>query len=227
MSQRLDLAVIESDGQETPLSVDVKQILVAGYTGRDRAKVLEHIEELRHLGVEPPPRVPMVYVLGPDQLSLSPAIHVAGRETSGEAEFFLLRVDDVTYVGVASDHTDRKEEAIDVEHSKLICPHPISSTLWRYADLVDHWDRIEIRSWTTDHAGRRLYQEGHLDAFLGVDDLLREVRDAGHSDLSQRVIYCGTLPTLEGFVYGSRFEAELHDPVLDRTLTCAYEVITA
>jgi hypothetical protein len=90
--------------------------------------------------------------------------------------------------------------------------------------LADHWDRIEISAWVTADGERRVYQEGTLAAFMDVDDLLREVRRAGHTDLQHRVIFGGTLPVLGGFVYADQFECRLHDPVLDRNLTCDYAI---
>src|SRR5437588_13011976 len=57
----LDLTIAERAGEVTALSIDVEQVLLSGYTGRDRAHVLEHIQELERLGIAPPPRVPMVY----------------------------------------------------------------------------------------------------------------------------------------------------------------------
>ena len=46
----LSFSIVERDGSETPMAFDVEAILLAGYTGRDRAKVLEHIRELEALG---------------------------------------------------------------------------------------------------------------------------------------------------------------------------------
>jgi hypothetical protein len=219
------VSVVEADGRATSVSVPVRRVLLAGYTGRDRAKVLEHIHELEELGVAPPERVPMVYVVGPELLTTEPRVAVSGPETAGEVEFYLVPTADGLLVGVGSDHTDRKHEAIDVAASKALCPKIASREAWRYDDVRDHWDRIEIRSWVTDDTGRRLYQDGHLDAFMTVEDVLEEVRRAGRPDLEGHVVFGGTLPTTGGFVYGRRFETELHDPVLGRRLTCAYDVV--
>jgi hypothetical protein len=112
-----------------------------------------------------------------------------------------------------------------VDESKRMCPKAVSREVWRYDDLQDHWDQVEIRSWVTDRGQRQLYQEGRLDVFLAVDDLLAELRAAGHADLDETIVFGGTLPTHGGVVYGQRFEVELRDPVLDRRLTCAYDVL--
>jgi hypothetical protein len=219
------VTLIERDGQTRPVSLSVKDVLLAGYTGRDRAKVLAHIHELEELGVAPPDRIPSVYVVAPSLVTTADNVNASGPETSGEVEFWAALTADGLLIGVGSDHTDRKHEAIDVAVSKTMCPKPVSRAVWRYDDVRDHWDQIEVRSWVTDDAGRRVYQEGRLDAFMTLEDVLAAVRDAGYPDLEDRVIFGGTLPTVEGFVYGRRFEAELRDPVLGRSLNLAYDVI--
>src|SRR5713226_6280537 len=201
-------------------ALEIRQVLIAGYTGRDQAKVLAHIRELAELGVAPPPRVPMVYTLDPAMLTTGDLITVSCAETSGEAEFVLIGSSDGLLVGVGSDHTDRQQEAVDVQSSKERVPHPIGRQVWRYDEVKSHWDAIELRSWTKG----QLYQEGRLEAFLQVDELLAKLRQAGYGELNGRVIFGGTLPTIGGLTYGRRFEAELHDRNLKRTVRCAYDV---
>ena len=71
------------------VSVQVEEVLLAGYTGRDRAAVQQHIQELQTLGVAPPPRVPMVYVVPPNLVTMDGCIDVGSRHTTGEVEFFV------------------------------------------------------------------------------------------------------------------------------------------
>ncbi len=222
--KELSLTVREKDGSSRDVRRAVRQVLLAGYTGRDRAKVMEHIHELEPLGVKPPPRVPMIYAVSPDLLTTGDRIEVGTDQTSGEVEFYLLPGGGEWLVGVGSDHTDRAAEAVDIAHSKTLCAKPVSGEVWRYEDVKDHWDRIEIRAWMTEDGERRLYQEGRLDAFMRVEDMLAEVRQAGYANPEDALVFGGTLPTVGGFAFGQRFETELRDPVLDRALTCAYEV---
>jgi hypothetical protein len=222
---QLDLRIVEADGQISQSSTAVEQVLLAGYTGRDRATVMEHIHELEKLGVAPPARIPTVFVVAPELLTSAPGIQVDGSQTSGEAEFFLVPEGDDWLVGVGSDHTDRHHEAIDITASKSMCPKVVSSSVWRYRDVQDHWDQLQLRAWVTSDAdGRRLYQDGRLGEFLSVRDLLGELHAAGHVDLLGRVVFGGTLPLLGGFAFAPRFGAELYDPLLERTLSCAYDV---
>ena len=221
----ISATVIEKDGGSVVVRCAIEEVLLAGYTGRDRAGVLEHIHELEALGIAPPSRVPMVYVVGADLITSESRIAAVSPDTSGEAEFYFLPTSDGLLVGVGSDHTDRKQEAIDIAASKRLCPKVVSRDVWRYANLEDHWDRIEIRSWMTNAEGHRLYQDGHLGAFLAPGDLLDELRRAGHDRLDGRLIFGGTLPVIGGLICGSHFEAELRDPVLGRSLSISYDVV--
>jgi hypothetical protein len=222
---QLDLRVVEADGHFRQSSTAVEQVLLAGYTGRDRAAVMEHIHELEKLGVAPPTRIPTVFVVAPELLTSAPSIQVDGPQTSGEAEFFLVPAGDDWLVGVGSDHTDRLHEAIDITASKSMCPKVVSSSVWRYRDVQEHWDQLRLRAWvTTEGEERRLYQDGRLGEFLSLRDLLGELHAAGPADLRGRVVFGGTLPLLGGFAFAPRFAAELYDPLLERTLSCAYNV---
>ena len=52
-------------------------------------------------------------------------------------EFVILKLDDGLWVGVGSDHTDRKVESYNVTVSKQLCGKPIAPTLWRYDDTEE------------------------------------------------------------------------------------------
>ena len=220
---RLTLNVRSARGDGSR-DVAVRSLILAGYTGRDRARVLAHLAELEKAGVAPPARVPSVFVVPVDLLTTAPEIAVSGAETSGEAEFVLLTTAGERLVTVGSDHTDRALERIDVDRSKAACPKVVSREAWRYEDVADHWDALEIRSWSTRDGARRLYQEGTLGGFMEVDRLIRELADMGQPDAEGRALFGGTLPLRGEFEYGERFEAELRDPVLGRALSVGYAV---
>jgi hypothetical protein len=219
----LRVQLLEIDGQTTPVDVHVDRVVLVGYSGRDRGAVEAHIRELERLGVAPPPRVPALYTVPPSLATLNDSLSVAHAETSGEAEFVLLPSEHGMLIGVGSDHTDRVHEAIDVAESKALCGKVLSQEVWSLRTLEPHWDRLELRAWTTDADGRRLYQEGLLEALLTPDQLVAEVQGA---DLitPNALIFSGTLPTIGGFAFGTRFEVELVDPVLRRRLRCAYSI---
>jgi hypothetical protein len=226
----LSLRVIlhEMDGRSLPVDVHFDCVVLVGYSGRDRGAVEAHIRELHErLGVAPPERVPAIYSVPPALLTVGDSLAVAHGETSGEAEFVLLPSSHGLLVAAGSDHTDRAHEAIDVSESKALCGKVLSQDVWPLRAVEDHWDELELHAWTTSTDGeRRLYQEGLLKELLPPPQLLAEVASAG-LPTEHAAVFGGTLPTLGGFDFGTRFEVELHDPVLDRTLRCAYAVVTA
>jgi hypothetical protein len=222
-ARTLHLSVRELDGQVTSVAAPIDQLILVGYTGRDRAAVLDHIRELQDLGVAPPPSVPAMYEVSPALVTSEPRLVVGSPETSGEAEFYVQHTCLGVLIGVGSDHTDRRHEAIDIAESKGLCGKVISRDVWRLTDVEAHWDSLELCAWSTRQGERRVYQSGRLETLMRVPELLAEVAAAGLA-AERAMVFGGTLPTVDGFVYASRFEVELHDPVLHRTLSVAYDI---
>ena len=96
----------ETDGQVTDVKVPIERVILVGYSGRDRAAVLEHIRELETLGVAPPERVPAIYPVAPELVTTGTRLAVDAPRTSGEAEFVIVPSAAGYLVGVGSDHTD-------------------------------------------------------------------------------------------------------------------------
>ncbi len=226
LTQTVHLMLCEADGHTIAVAVAIDRVILVGYTGRDRAAVLDHIRELEALGVAPPPGIPAFYTVSPTLVTSASHLVVGSRETSGEAEFYLLHTPLGVLVGVGSDHTDRKHESIDIAAAKGLCGKVISRNVWRLTDLAPHWDTLELCAAVAYQGERRVYQAGRLEALMPVPDLLAEVEAAGFATEGS-LIFGGTLPTVDGFVYASRFEVELRDPILGRTLASAYDVVVA
>ncbi|HMM68832.1 MAG TPA: DUF2848 family protein, partial [Dokdonella sp.] len=126
--------------------------------------------------------------------------------------------------GLGSDHTDRKVESYSVTVSKQMCDKPMSPVLWNLSDVIGHWDRMILRSWAWFDGKRTLYQEGTLDAMLPVQELID--RGFGKSGLPDGcAMFGGTFAAKGGIRPSVRFEYELEDPVLNRKLTHAYDVL--
>jgi len=100
---------------------DVQQLVIAGWTGRSREAVERHIAELAAIGVRPPRTIPCFYRLATSLLTSASDVEVVGDESTGEVEFVLLSAADGMYVGIGSDHTDRKVEPYGVTVSKQMC----------------------------------------------------------------------------------------------------------
>ena len=123
------------------------------------------------------------------------------------------------YVGVGSDHTDRKLERLDILKSKQVCPSVLSKHLWDYEEIKDHWDSIQIRSWAWEGGERTPYQDSTLYAILPPEDLIRLVRQRVEGALEGIAIFSGTPPLLtEKMLFSDRFEGQLLDPVLGREI---------
>jgi len=205
------------------LALDIQRLIVAGWTGRDLEAVQHHIEELQAIGVKPPASVPTFYPLAASLLTTADVIEVPRDDSSGEIEVVLLQADDGLYVGVGSDHTDRKVEAYDVTVSKQMCDKPVGKQVWRFEEVADHWDSLEMRCWRVRDGERALYQEGKVTRLLDPRELIQRL--TGESSLpSGTAMFCGTQAVIGELGHGEAFEVELHDPVRNRTLRHAYRV---
>lgn len=216
---------VQPAGQE--LVFEPRHALVVGYAGREQEAVRRHVHELAAQGVPAPARTPELYLVSPGLLTQAERVQVAGPGTSGEAECTLVLHAGQVYVGIGSDHTDRELERQDILASKRACPKPVGSELWHLEAVLDHWDELELRSWVGEAAPVRPYQRGSVASLLRPEDVLAFVRGELGGLPEDAVVYCGTLPLLEGtFSREPAFAAELWDPRLGRALRCAYRVVT-
>ena len=194
--------------------MEVRELVIAGWTGRDEQSLRKHIRELEALGVKPPKTTPIFYRVSAHLLTFSDQIQVSGPDTSGEVEFVLLQGSELR-VALGSDHTDRKAETIGVSLSKQLCAKPVSRESWRYDEVKPHWERLMLRSWTDG----KLYQEGPVTTMRSPEDLMsRYPLKSGYA------MFCGTLAAKDGIRGGERFTMELEDPVLKRKLSHEYRI---
>jgi hypothetical protein len=215
---------LEAKGGQLPLTLKLRQAVIAGWTGRDPVARDKHIAELEQLGIARPASTPIYYRVAARRLTTADAIEVSGSDSSGEVEFVLIGSEGRIFVGVGSDHTDRKVEAYGVTVSKQMCDKPLAPVLWNFADIADHWDRIVLRSFATINGERVLYQEGRLDGMLGVDDLIARGFDGGKLP-DGCAVFGGTFAAKGGIRSATRFEFEIDDPVLKRSIRHGYDVI--
>jgi hypothetical protein len=202
---------------DATMPVAVHTAIIAGWAGRDRAAVEEHIAELEAVGVPRPSSVPVFYRVSAARLTTAAQIESTAA-SSGEVEAVLLRHDGRLWVGVGSDHTDREVEAYGVAVSKQMCDKPLAAQLWAFDDVADHWDDLVIRSWIDDDV---LYQEGALAALVSATDLL----DLAEPTLIDgTLMLCGTVPAIGGIRPAASFTYELADPVRERSIRAAYAI---
>jgi len=203
----------------------VHSLVIAGWTGRNLAALEAHIKELEALGVKRPKSVPVFYRNAAALLTTGVAIEVIGDKSSGEVEFVLFALADGLWVGVGSDHTDRKAETINVSLSKQMCAKPVGPRLWRYDEVMPHWEKLTLRSYVSDGGTRRLYQEGSVSNMRSPEELIG-LYTGGTSLQSGTAMFCGTFAVHGGISYGGTFEMELEDPVLGRKLTHSYKTVS-
>ena len=208
----------------TPRRIDIASLVIAGWTGRDKAAVEHHIAELAAIGVKRPRVVPCFYRVGANLLTTSGEVEVAGEDSSGEVEFVLVSAPGTLYVGVGSDHTDRKVEAYGVTVSKQMCPKPVGRELWSLEQVEGHWDSLLLRSHVTRKGRRRLYQEGAVGKMLPPRELLARFAGSPKVLAPGTAMFCGTLAVQGEIGGGERFEIELHDPVKNRSLRHEYAI---
>jgi hypothetical protein len=220
----IDFRVHQASGASQE-RLTVGRLVIAGWTGRDPVARDKHIVELEALGIPRPASTPIYYEVAASRLTTAEAIEASGGESSGEVEFILLRANGRLLVGVGSDHTDRKVETYNITVSKQMCDKPIAPELWLYSDIAAHWDQIVLRSYATIGGQRELYQEGTLAGMLPPDDLV--ARRFGEAGLPEgTAMFGGTFAAKGGIRPAERFDYEMVDPVLNRTIRYGYAVET-
>jgi len=213
---------LEVDG-ETPrsLAASIDRLVIAGWTGRNKDAMEAHIRELEELGIARPKSTPIFYRVASALLTTEPSIEVSGGHSSGEVESVTFMIGGARFIGVGSDHTDRKAETINVSLSKQMCHKPVAPQVWAWDDVAGHWDELMLRSWAHEAGSRTLYQEGPVTTMLHPDDLI--ARYGGLTDGA--AMFGGTLAVKGDIRPADAFEIELEDPVLGRKLTHRYETV--
>jgi len=205
--------------------VRIGRLVIAGWTGRDPVARDKHIAELEALGIARPASTPIYYEVAASRLTTAGEIEACGGDSSGEVEFVLVSSGGHIHVGVGSDHTDRKVETYNITVSKQMCDKPVAPVLWRYQDIAAHWDQIVLRSYATIGGKRELYQEGTLAGMLPPDDLIaRRYGKAGMPEAT--AMFGGTFAAKGGIRPAERFDYEMVDPVLNRSISHGYVVET-
>jgi hypothetical protein len=209
-------------GRDHVHNVTPKRLTIAGFTGRDRQAVEDHITELRRLGVPAPDVSPSFYECDPGLLTTSDEIGVVGGQTSGEVEAVLVQCGHTLLLTVGSDHTDRELERTSIPEAKRACPKVIGRECVPVASIKD-WDSVVLESWIDGQ--NNPYQSGTLSQLLPLQDILRLASD-GRDDFGPGdFMFLGTLPVRGGELRpSSRFAGQLRIPGLDLSMRVEYRV---
>ncbi len=206
------------------IQMPIDNLVIAGLTGRDTAAIEAHVAELAEIGVERPSSIPIFYRVSAELLSTATEIQMLGAESSGEVEFMLFGHADGMMVGTASDHTDREVEGYSIPVSKQMCTKPVAADVWRFDEVEDHFDDLILRSWAVVGGERRLYQEGAVSGMRPPRELIALYCDGKETLPVGTAMYGGTFAAIGGVKPADRFEFELEDPVLKRSIKHAYDI---
>jgi hypothetical protein len=208
-----------------PRTLAVRALVVAGLTGRDTAAVEHHLHELAAIGVKAPRTIPAYFRNTRSLITHATEIEVLGPDSSGEVEFVLVSFDDGLWVGVGSDHTDRRVEAVAIDVSKQLCPKVIAPLLWRFDEIAAHWDQLTLKAWIEEEGRLALYQDGTVAAIRRPEELIAGYTGGAALPVGT-VMFGGTFGAIGGIRPAPRFEMELADPVLGRAIRHGYAAAT-
>jgi len=209
-----------------PVTVEVTALLNAGYAGRDQAEVRAHIDELAELGVPAPTTTPALYPVAPYLAQQVDQVPVQHDRTSGEAEWAMIiagPAEQDVLITAACDHTDRALEVHGVAWSKNASPDVLGDQAWRLVDLLDHLDSIRIVGRVG--AERTIIQDATFAALLPPSYWQEVLRSRGDYQPGT-VLISGTVAMTPGVdQFSDRWEVELIDDVLGRSVSCGYRVV--
>ena len=217
---------IEFRADGAPLPLDLKHLIVAGWTGRDADAIAHHIEELAALGVPAPSATPLYYRVSSPLLTTAPLIEAVGGASSGEVEPLIVEANGKRYLGLASDHTDRALEAHSVAMSKQVCAKPCAAELWDWDDIADRIEEIELESWIEEDGAWEPYQSGTIASIRPLADLIEGSRIGALSADGPVAMLCGTFGAKGGVRPAARFRMEMRDPKTGRTIRHDYSTTT-
>lgn len=208
----------------TERALEVKKAVIAGWTARDIEAMEKHMRELEEIGVPRPTSTPMYYRVGASRITTTNKMQAAGCDSSGEVEFVMVNIDGNLWIGVGSDHTDRKVETYNITVSKQMCDKPVASMLWPWDELADHWDSLALCSHIIIGDKRELYQSGSVVSMRPPLELIERYVSAGGSFDPGTIMFGGTLVAKGGIRAADRFEFEIVDAARDRRISHAYDI---
>ena len=202
-----------------------KLLVMAGFTGRNRAAIQAHIDELAANGIASTSTFPAYYHKLADRITQAETLEALdSSDHTGEGEYCVFRHEGRFYLTPGSDHTDRKAEVHNVLKSKQIYPSIVGREVWAYEEVKDHWNQVELKSWATVNGERRLYQRFAMADLLSPPELMDwfKIKLTDPGEMEGVMIFSGTMAGLFTLNYAEKFEVSLEDPVLRRELRSAY-----
>ncbi len=220
----LRIYVLDGNCHLKPVNFKINLLLLGGWSGRNQTEVKKHIEELAKTGVPKPKKTPIVFPVSTYLINTLDEVEVQHKFTNGEVEYVLFVDENIKYVTVGSDHTDRSLEKLSVEKAKQAYPKIIAPIVWRYKDVEGHWDKIILKSIIKLNGEKILYQKSALKTLLPPKKFL-EIVDRDKLSKKGLIIFSGTIPTVTGKLqFPESFQIEMIDPVLKRCISYQYRI---
>lgn len=226
MTQQLQITLDSLETTELR-TLQVGRVYNLGFTMRDREKMQRHLDEVEGVRVEWPEKPPIIFPISAWATLTDTDVTVQYSRTSGEVEIVIVHDGDDVLVGVGSDHTDRQLEVDDIPWSKQVAPNIVAPTLWRWSDVADHWDDIEMSSHVADVPGgeRQLYQRASVSEFWTPMEMLESVEGRLAPAEGARVFFSGTVVSEgEKLNFGREWTLRMHDPVTGKAIEHTYNV---
>jgi hypothetical protein len=232
MENNIEFDLHAVNGLVSPRSVSVRRLCLGRNCGRDVKAVRESLDKKRALGYSVHGN-PNVCRKSRYLLTNEDVIEVQGPQTSGEVELVAVVDTGEVLITVGSDHNDRSVETMwtealgkvfDTAKSKQMVPAVVAKDAWRYLDVRDNWDRLNLRSSVTVSDDRVPLQDFSLSDLVDLEHHFAAnpwLREDG------TVLFMGSssmLPTVHLESYPQDFYFEVVDPVLHRTISHYYRV---
>ncbi len=219
--------MLKVKGKEKSVDFNPRVLIIAGFTGKDRASAEAHLKELAEMGIPVPEEIPSFYPIKASLATQGDSIEVTSSESSGEAEPVLITTGGSQYIAVGSDHTARDLEKVSIAESKGACRKPLSNEAFDLDFVKNNWNTMELRCYVERNGKMELYQDGPVSGLTQVEDLEKKLkRNNPEIDMSESVMFLGTVSLLTGsFVYGSRYRVELIEKVSGQKISHEYGVM--
>lgn len=248
MENILEFKVWEKDGRFTTTAVSVKKVGLARSCSRDIQGVRAFLDKKRAEGYAAHGN-PTICRKSRYLVTNEDVIEVQGPQTSGEVEIAAIMDKGAVLISVGSDHNDRSvginiwSDALgrvyDSAKSKQMVPAVVARDAWRYEHVRDHWDDLHLKSYVTVSGARIPYQDFRLRDLVDLEYHFRSepwIKEDGVVLLGGSTGILPSVPSnvyqfqpslegLPGLIFPPDFHFEVHDPVLNRTISHSYRIM--
>lgn len=243
MRNVIKFRVHAKDGSVSQRSVRVKKLCFARNCSRDIEGQRQMLDRKRAQGYNVHGN-PSICMKSCYLLTNEDAIEVQGPQTSGEVEVVSIASEGEILISVGSDHNDRSLETMwtaalgkiyDTAKSKQMVPAVIAKDAWKYEDVVDHWDRLNMKSYVTVSDKKIPYQNFTLSVLVDLEYHFKInpwLKENGTILFGGSWSALSTVPdniykfqsSIKGLIFPQGFHFEIFDPVLKRSISHSYTI---